>query len=312
MQYIPPKLQSLTQAQLISWASHARSQATAGQLPEYVPLLSQANPQWFGVQVQRNDGQSFALGEVRRSFALMSVVKPFVLLFLLEQLGAAAVFEQVGMEPSEQSFHSLTQLMNDRGFPRNPMINSGAIALAGLLPGETGEERCEGLRHWLNQRSGSRLVLDTDMLASVQSLGNEANRSLATLLTQSGYLDSMAIALDTYNHICCLASTASNLARLGLLLAQPQPEISPTHQRIVNALMLTCGLYEASGRYAVRIGLPMKSGVSGALLAVVPGAGTIACYGPTLDAAGNSVAALALLEQLSQSLNLSVFGLAAV
>ena len=307
MQYTSPKLQSLTQAQLISWSSHARSQAASGQLPEYIPLLSQANPQWFGVQIQRNDGQSFAIGEVRRSFALMSVIKPFVLLFLLEQLGAAVVFAQVGMEPSEQSFHSIAQLMNDRGFPRNPMINSGAIALAGLLPGETGEERCEGLRQWLNQRSSSRLGLDSAMLASVQSLGNEANRSLASLLCQSGYLSSAEIALDTYNHICCLAGTASDLARLGLLLAQPQPEISPAHQRIVNALMLTCGLYEASGRYAVRIGLPMKSGVSGALLTIAPSEGAIACYGPTLDASGNSVAALSLLEQLSQSLNLSIF-----
>ena len=308
MHYIPAKLQALTQAQLISWVSQARSHAASGHLPEYVPLLAEANPQWLGIHVQRQDGQTFAIGEVGRSFALMSVIKPFVLLFLLEHLGSEAVFAQVGMEPSEQSFHSIAQLMNDRGFPRNPMINSGAIALAGLLPGDTGAARCEALRQWLNQHSGGRLSLDEAMLASVQSLGNEANRSLASLLAQAGYLDSMEVALETYNHICCLAGTASDLTKLGLLLAQRQAAIASRHQQIVNALMLTCGLYEASGRYAVRVGLPMKSGVSGALLAVVPGEGAIACYSPALDAAGNSVAGLFLLEQLSQALSLSVFG----
>jgi glutaminase len=98
-----------------------------------------------------------------------------------------------------------------------------------------------------------------------------------------------------------------DLARLGLLLALPQPQIARSHQRAVNALMLTCGLYEASGHYAVRIGLPIKSGVSGALVSVVPGEGAIACYSPTLDTTGNPVAGLVLLEQLAQALNLSVF-----
>lgn len=270
--------------------------------------MAEANPQWLGIHVQCQDGQTFAIGEVGRSFALMSVIKPFVLLFLLEHLGPEAVFAQVGTEPSEQSFHSLAQLMNDRGFPRNPMLNSGAIALAGLLPGDTGAARCEGLRQWLNQHSGARLILNTTMLASVQSLGNEANRSLASLLDQAGYLNSVEVALETYNHICCLGGTTRDLTKLGLLLSQSQTTISPQHQRIVNALMLTCGLYEASGRYAVRVGLPIKSGVSGALLAVIPGEGAIACYSPALDTAGNSVAGLFLLEQLSQALGLSVFG----
>ena len=307
LQYTLPKLRALTQAQLITWVGQARPHAASGQLPEYIPLLAKANSQWLGVSVQREDGQTFAIGEVRRSFPLMSVIKPFVLLFLLEQLGKAAVFERVGMEPSEQSFHSIAQLINDRGFPRNPMINSGAIALADLLPGATGAERCATLQRWLNERSKSRWSLDTAMLASVQSLDNQANRSLAQLLAQSDHLDSVELALDTYNHICCLSGTASDLSRLGLLLAQPQPNIAPQHQQIVNALMLTCGLYEASGRYAVRVGLPMKSGVSGALLAVVPGEGTIACYSPALDGAGNSIAGLFLLEQLAQGLGLSVF-----
>jgi len=151
-------------------------------------------------------------------------------------------------------------------------------------------------------------VLDTAMLASVRSLRNEANRAIAEVLLRAGAIEHIEATLDTYNHICCLSGTVADLAQVGLLLAQPGIQPQPAHQRAVNALMLTCGLYEASGRFAVRIGLPTKSGVSGALLSIVPGQGAIACYSPTLDATGNSIAGLFLLEQLTQTLNLSVFG----
>jgi glutaminase len=228
----------------------------------------------------------------------MSVVKPLLLLFLLETLGWDAVFARVGVDPSEQSFHSLAQLNADRGFPRNPMLNSGAITLASMLPGEKGAERCETLRLWLNHAAGSRFVLDTAMLSSVRSLRNEVNRAIADILLQAGYINHVESALDTYNHLCCLSGTVTDLAQVGLLLAQPNAQPQPAHQRAVNALMLTCGLYEASGRFAVRIGLPTKSGVSGALLSVVPGQGAIACYSPTLDGAGNSIAGLFLLNSL--------------
>jgi glutaminase len=277
-------------------------------LPTYIPALAAADPAWFAVHIRLVNGNHFSVSYVNRSFPLMSVVKPLLLLFLLEHVGSAAVFKRVGMIPSDQPFHSVVQLAEDRGFPRNPMLNSGAIALTGLLPGVTGAERCETLRQWLNQTTGCQLHLDTDTLASVRSLPNETNRSIAHLLSQAGYLDGIDTALDTYNQICCLAGTVADLSRLGLLLAQTTPQIAhPATQRTVNALMLTCGLYEASGEYAVRVGLPIKSGVSGALLAIVPGEGAIACYSPTLDAAGNPTAGLHLVEKLATEFGLSPF-----
>ncbi len=300
-------LAALTQAQLEAWVVQARVYAHTGRLPDYIPLLAQANPQWVAVQVQSFEGQSYAAGEVEQPFTLMSVVKPLLLLFLLEQLGWDVVFARVGMDPSEQSFHSLAQLNVDRGFPRNPMINSGAITLASLLPGETGADRCETLRLWLNTLAGCQLVLDEAMLASVRSLGNEANRAIAGRLVQAGHLTDTETTLDTYNHICCLAGTVADLAKIGVLLAKHQTRPLPLHRQTVNALMLTCGLYEASSRFAVQFGLPTKSGVSGALLSVVPGQGTIACYSPMLDAIGNSIGGLFLLKQLTQTLHLSVF-----
>jgi glutaminase len=341
-------LAALTELQLNTWIAEARLQTWMGRLPDYIPLLAEAEPKWIAAQVQQVEGRVCAAGEIHQPFVLMSVIKPFVLLFLLEHLGDQKVFAHVGMEPSSQPFHSLQQLQEDQGFPRNPMINSGAIALASLLPGKDGTSRCEALRQWLNQISGSQLVLDEQVLASVRSLPNEANKAIANLLAKFGYLDSVETALDTYNQICCLSGTVGDLAKLGVVLAgggrggdgegggdggdaetqgrgDAEKNLTTNNQQLttdltqnsklktqnlkaVNALMLTCGLYEVSGKFAVRIGLPTKSGVSGALLSVVPGQGAIACYSPAIDSAGNSIAGLFLLEKLTQGLNLSVFG----
>ncbi len=300
-------LATLTQAQLNAWVIQAQTHTQSGQLPDYIPLLAQANSTWFAVQVQGIDGQIYSAGDVTLTFPLMSVIKPFVLLFLLEHLGAKAVFSRVGIEPSDEPFNSLRQLQADGGRPRNPMINSGAIALASLLPGQNARSRCESLCQWLNQRSKCHLFLDEAMLNSVRSVPNERNRAIATLLAESGYLDAVETALDTYNHLCCLSGTVADLALLGMLLVQHNSMRLPENRRIVNALMSTCGLYQASGRFAVQVGLPTKSGVSGAIVSVVPSQGAIACYSPTLDQTGNSKAGLFLLQQLSQALNLSVF-----
>lgn len=295
-------------AVLDEYFHEARAKANMGRVPTYIPRLAAVNRRWLAVQVQLVNAQPIAVGEVKQPFALMSVIKPFALLFLLEHLGAELVFARVGQMPSEQPFHSIAQLSADNGFPRNPMLNSGAIALADRLPGSDGWNRCQTLCQWLNQLSGASLSLDEAMLASVRSVGNETNRAIASLMAEAGYLDSVDLALDTYNHICCLSGTIDDLARIGLLLANSHQQIAPIHQQIVNALMLTCGLYEASGQFAVQVGVPAKSGVSGALLAVVPRRGAIAAYSPALDESGNSIAGLFLLEKLTRSLNLSIFG----
>lgn len=300
------KLASLTSAQLDVWVAQAKAFTSRGRLPDYIPQLAQANSSLIAIAVQTSSGQTCISGDFTHPFVLMSVIKPFLLLFLLEEVGAEIVFQRVGMQPSDQPFHSVPQLTLDKGRPRNPMINSGAIALTALMPEPTAAQRCERFRQWLNDRALTQFVLDQSALASVRSLPNETNRKIAEVLKQHQQLDHVALALDTYNQLCCLSGTIADLAQLGGLLVRPKI-ISPLHQRIVNALMLTCGLYEASGTFAVRIGLPMKSGVSGGLLAVIPGEGVIACYAPAIDAVGNSVAGLFLVEKLADQFNLSVF-----
>lgn len=301
-------LTALAMTDLTDWAQHVTQQAMQGQVAKRIPLLAQANPQWFAVAIRDVAGRSHQWGEVDRSFPLMSVIKPLQLLYLLEHYGTEQVFQWVGMQPSDMPFNSLDQLMADGGKPRNPMINSGAIALADKLPGRDGADRCQRFKTWVNQQAKCCLNLDELLLASVRSAGREPNQALVRCLQATGLLGNPDNALDAYEQICCLSGTVCDLADLGNLLSLDHHSIAVSHRCTVNAMMLTCGLYEASAAYAVRIGLPMKSGISGALVAIVPHQGSIACYSPALDRIGNPIAGVALVETLSRQLQLSIFG----
>jgi glutaminase len=299
-------LAALTLAQITDWKQQAQTFIVDGRVADRISQLALANPQWFAVYIHCEGGQSHTIGETECVFPLMSVIKPFLLLYLLEHGGMKTVFEWVGMEASDAPFNALEQLKADGGRPRNPMINSGAIALADRLPGKDGQSRCQQLCDWLNQKADCQLSLDQSMLDSVRIAKNAANYAIAATLAAAGWLDDAAIALDTYEQICCLSGQVQDLALLGTLLTR-SGHVAPQHRRAVNAMMLTCGLYQASAAIAVRIGLPIKSGISGALLAVVPDQGAIACYSPPLDNIGNPITGLAFIEMLGQELQLSVF-----
>ncbi|MEI2578111.1 glutaminase A [Scytonema sp. PRP1] len=301
-------LERLTTTKLSAWAQQAKVLAHQGQVANRIPKLALANPDWFAVYICCRSGQTYSHGDTSCVFPLMSAIKPFSLLYLLEQFGAETVFQWVGVEPSDAPFNSLEQLIADHGRPRNPMINSGAITLADKLPGKNASYRLEQFCQWLNKLALCQLSLDEEMLASVRSTGSQANRAITQYLAEAKSVKNPEIALDTYEEICCLSGRVEDLARLGLLLACESELILPQHRRIVNSLMLTCGLYAASSQYALRIGLPMKSGISGALLAIVPNQGAIAPYSPALDSIGNSMGAIAFVEALSQGLQLSIFG----
>jgi glutaminase len=296
------RLEAIASEKLHDWILRASQKAKAGQLPNYIPLLQQANPESLAVCIITKEYQTLSSGNIKINFPLMSVIKPFLLLYLLSQLGTEAVFKRVGNDPSEYPFNSLSQLQIDRGFPRNPMINSGAIVLASLLPGRDALSGCETLRLWLNECASCKLFLNESMLNSVRSLPNRQNQALSNELATQGYLQDATMALDTYNSICCLSGTIVDLAHLGLLLVDCPSRMQLEHCQIVQRLMTTCGLYEASREFARRVGLPTKSGVSGAVLSLVPGQGAIACYSPPLDAQGNSVAGLFLIEQITTTI----------
>ncbi|MBE9034365.1 glutaminase [aff. Roholtiella sp. LEGE 12411] len=306
-------LDRLTTKELSAWVQQAKIQAERGQVVARIPLLALADPGWFAVHICCESEQTIN-GDTERVFPLMSIIKTFSLLYLLEHLGAETVFQWVGVEPSDAPFNSLEQLVADRGRPRNPMINSGAITLADKLPGKDASDTYGGLClrtqlfcQWLNQLAGCQLKLDEVMLTSVRSTRSPANQAIANYLAEIGHLENPETALDTYEQMCCLSGRVEDLALLGKLLAFENSSLSSQHRRIVNAVMLTCGLYQASAQFAVKIGLPMKSGIGGGLLAIVPGEGAIACYSPALDTVGNPVAGLAFVEALAQKFKLSIF-----
>ncbi|MBD2729794.1 glutaminase A [Nostoc sp. FACHB-892] len=301
-------LDRLTTIELSALVQQAKTQAKQGQVADRIPQLAKANPGWFAVHICCESGKTISFGDTACVFPLMSVIKTFSLLYLLEHLGAEKVFGWVGMEPSDAPFNSLEQLITDRGYPRNPMINSGAITLAGKLPGRDASVRTLLFCQWLNQLAGCQLNLDKAMLASVRLTRSKANEAIANYLAETGHLENWETALDTYEQICCISGRVEDLALLGKLLAYESDCLSVQNRRIVNALMSTCGLYEASAQFAVKIGLPMKSGIGGGLIAIVPGEGAIACYSPPLDDIGNSVGAIAFVEVLAQELRLSIFG----
>lgn len=298
-------LSALTNSRLTVWRQTAQSQAITGKINKRIPRLSTADPAWFAVYIDTWPNQQFQQGDTARRFPLMSVINPVLLLYLLDQIGPEQVFQKVGTSPSDKPFNSLEQLKTDQGYPRNPMLNSGAIVLCDLLPGRDGPERCKRFLQWLHMRSGCRLQLDSAMLGSIWHA--PPNLALMRYMAKAGYLTDGERALDTYERICSLAGGVGDLAQMGRLLALHNPVVKARHRHTVNALMLTCGLYEASATYAVRVGLPMQSGISGALLAIVPGQGAIATYGPALDAFGNSLGGLVLVEKLALALGLSVF-----
>ena len=295
-------LKQVDREQWQAWINQAIAEAKKGNLPRYIPLLSHENPHNYALLVTRLDGEVFSSGNLLKTFPLMSVIKPFLFLYFLSQQGQEWVFGYVGKEPSDYAFNSLIQLQLDQGFPRNPMINSGAIRLAGLLSGNTSRDRCLGLRDWLNQLGNCQLFLDEEMLASVQSRPNERNQALVREMAHHGHLENPEEALDTYNQICCLAGNIEDLAELGMLLVRSRPPLKKEDCQQVQTLMSSCGLYEASAQFAKEIGLPTKSGVSGVFLSIIPEQGAIAIYSPPLDPQGNSVAGLYLIRKIAESL----------
>jgi len=283
-----------------AWIGEVHLLDRKGQTPYYIPVLNRVNPEVFALQIHCLEGEILSWGDETVTFPLMSVIKPFLLLYLLNHLGEDAVFRRVGKQASSYPFNSLTQLQEDSGFPRNPLINSGAIALADLLGGETPESRCENLLLWLNKMGNCQLFLDRSVLESVHSYPNVHNQALSLELEKNGYISHRYLALETYNRICCLSGKIADLANLGKLI------LASSFAEIILEIMTNCGLYEASQQFAIEVGFPTKSGVSGALLSILSDEGVIACYSPLLNEQGNSILGLNLLTYISRWMELNI------
>jgi len=293
--------------------AEGKSLAARGRPASYIPALGKADPGLVGLAVADGEGRLLEAGDSRARFTIQSVSKAFALAFALEARGEEAVFSRVGKEPSGDPFNSIIRLeTSDRRKPFNPMINAGAIVVASLLPGAGGAGRCAGLAAFVGEAVGRAEVgIDEDVYRSEAGTASR-NRSIAWFLEDLGLLGTgVEEALDAYFRQCALLLDASELARVGALLAldgilpgSGRRLVSARTARVVKGLMLTCGLYDGSGEFGVDAGIPAKSGVGGGIMAAAKRRLGLGTFGPALDARGNSVAGLHMLRRLSEELDL--------
>ncbi|KPF95217.1 glutaminase [Rhodopseudomonas sp. AAP120] len=287
-----------------------------GEVASYIPELANVDPQRFGLVVIDADGHVAAGGDADVPFSIQSISKVFTLTLALGKSGDR-VWRRVGREPSGSAFNSIVQLERERGIPRNPFINAGAIAVTDLiLSGHQPREALGEILRFMQFLAGDdSIVIDEAVAASEQRTGFR-NAALANYMKSFGVLDNpVEYTLGVYFHHCAIAMSCRQLAMAGRFLAHNgrNPStghnvVSPQRARRINALMLTCGHYDGSGEFAYRVGLPGKSGVGGGVLAVAPGKASIAVWAPGLDAAGNSHLGRIALEALTKRLGWSIFG----
>ena len=293
----------------------ARPFALGGKVATYIPELARGNPGALSVAVTDSKGASLSGGDTEIRFTMQSISKIVSLSLALAELGEDAVFRKVGMEPTADPFNSVMRLEMVRSHrPQNPLINAVAIVVDSLLPYEDPEKAFGAVRDLVRRMTGNHGVKENPAVYLSEKRTGDRNRSLAYFLKSVGTIDSeVETVLDVYFRQCSLEVTVSDLAVLAATLAmdgfnpKTGEEVLPGSVcRIVRALMTTCGLYDGSGAFAVRVGLPAKSGVGGGIVATVPGSMGVAVCGPALDRQGNSIAGIALLERFSASYGLRV------
>jgi len=287
-----------------------------GTVADYIPELARVDPKNFGIAVIDAEGQAFTGGDSDTPFPMQSVSKVFTLTLALGMAGDR-LWKRVGREPSGNPFNSIVQLERERGVPRNPFINAGAIAVTDLILSghEPREALGEILRFMQFLAQDASITIDERVAASEKRTGFR-NTALANYMKSFGVIDNpVDYTLGVYFHHCAIAMTCRQLATAGRFLAHNgripatgHSVVSAERARRINAIMLTCGHYDGSGEFAYRVGLPGKSGVGGGILAVAPGKASIAVWAPGLDAAGNSHLGRIALERLTQRMGWSVFG----
>lgn len=265
--------------------------------------------------VATNDGQLLCVGDAEEAFSIQSISKVFTLSLALGQIGED-VWKRVGREPSGNAFNSIVQLEHEKGIPRNPFINAGAIVISDmLLAGHQPRETIGAILQFVRSLVGDDTIgIDASVAASETATGFR-NSALASYMRSFGNIrHAPEMVLGVYFHHCAIAMNCRQLALSGRYLANAGRNpatgfsvLSAERARRVNALMLTCGHYDGSGDFAFRVGIPGKSGVGGGILGVVPKVGSIAVWSPGLDSYGNSKLGTAALEKLSRIMGWSVF-----
>lgn len=308
------------------WVAYYRKYTSEGRVASYIPLLSKANPNHLGVSIIGKNGMKIRSGDVAIPFTIQSVSKVISFMVACINRGVSDVLERVDVEPSGEPFHSIMHLETKQSEkPSNPFINAGAITVTSMLNGKTSQEKLKTIRDLMEKMLGYRPAVNEEIYQSERDT-SARNRAIGYYLLESGFLASdLDVTLDAYFKQCSIEITIDDLAKIGLILAQDGVDVEcgkaiiPREvAQITKALMLTCGMYDASGKFATYVGMPAKSGVSGGIVALSParvkekrlpfidGCG-IGVFGPALDKQGNSAAGSQLLQHLASEWELSLF-----
>ncbi|MCX7884553.1 MAG: glutaminase A [Caloramator sp.] len=287
-----------------------------GNVASYIPELEKAEKNALGICVVTLDGEEYFAGDYETKFTIQSISKVITLMLALLDNGREYVFSKVGMEPTAETFNSISNLETRNPHkPLNPMINSGAIATVSMISGQDSKEMFEKILKFAKKITGNpSLNVNENVYLSEKATGHR-NRSLAYFMKSTGVIEQdVEEVLDVYFRQCSIEATCRDIARIGAMLANDgilpwtgERVIPRNVARIVKTIMVTCGMYDASGEFAVNVGIPAKSGVGGGILAAVPKRMGIGVVGPSLDKKGNSIGGVKVLEELSRELDLSIF-----
>lgn len=287
-------------------------QIGTGTVADYIPALGAVDPNQFGIAVALPDGTCHGSGQWTEPFSLQSISKIFTLALALAQ-NDEDIWWRVGREPSGTAFNSLVQLEYENGIPRNPFINAGALVVTDQLAGVVGDAT-EAVLDFLRAESGNPDIRCDEVVAASEEDHGDRILALTHFLASYGNIhgDVRDIVRQYVRH-CSIAINCRDLALSGLFLARHgllrdgSRMLEHNHTKRINAVMLTCGTYDAAGEFAYRVGIPGKSGVGGGILAIVPGRCSIAVWGPGLDRRGNSVSGVAALDRFTALTDWSVF-----
>lgn len=293
-----------------------REYGSKGKLASYIPALLEANPNDLGICLVDLNGKEFYAGECDKRFTIQSISKVVTLILALKDNGRYNVFKKVNVEPTGMGFNSIVNLeVRDSGRPYNPMINAGAIVTTSLINGKDINEKLNKILNFIKiVTKNDSISINKRVYLSEKETGDR-NRALAYFMKSTKILDGdVEEILDLYFKQCSIEVSARDLARFGSVIANDgvipwsnERIMSREVCRIVKTIMVTCGMYDASGEFAVHVGIPAKSGVGGGILATVPRRYGIGIYGPSLDQKGNSLSGLHIIKDLAEELDLSIF-----
>lgn len=284
-----------------------------GVVANYIPELAKVNPKLFSIAIATVNGDVYAVGDVDHLFTIQSISKVFVYGQALADRGRDYMLTRVGVEPTGDAFNSII-LDEQSKRPYNPMVNAGAIATTSLIKGNDPTERLNRLLDMYRRYIGHDVFVDISVFTSERSTGHR-NRAMAHLMLNFGMIDAqIEPVLDLYFQQCAvmvncrdLAVMAATLANKGVNPLTQETAVDSGCIKDILSVMYTCGMYNFAGEWAYKVGIPAKSGVSGGIIAVVPGQMGIAVFSPPLDSRGNSVRGVKVCEELSQEFGLHLF-----